>query len=54
MYYYMFMAKNTIEIILAASFVAINLTMGLNSGDYTKICEIDLVGREETIHMQCR
>ena len=50
----MFMAKNTIEILLATTFIAINLAMGLNSGDYTQICQIELVGHDSVIHMQCR
>ena len=50
----MFMVKNTIEILLASTFVAINSAMGCNSGDYTRICQIDLVGQKSVIHMQCR
>ena len=53
-YYYTFMLKNMIEIIMGIFYIVANFIIGLESQDETKICEIPLLNKETIILMKCR
>ena len=53
-YYYTFMLKNILEIIMGILYIVANIIIGVESQDETKICEIPLLNKETIILMQCR
>ena len=53
-YYYTFMSKNILEIVMGIIYIVVNVVIAMESQDETKICQIPLLNKDSSILMQCR